>query len=127
MATGPKIGVVGLGRMGANMARRLKDVGDVVAVVYDTAPETAAKVASEVGAQASSTLAGVTAAADLIITVVPDDAAMRRIFAETGDSLLTGAKGKLFVNCATITPDVHVEVEKLVEARGGQSLEACMA
>jgi 3-hydroxyisobutyrate dehydrogenase len=127
LATGPKIGVVGAGRMGANIARRLKDVGYSVSAVYDVRPQTASEIAGEIGAQASPTLAGVASSADLIITVVTDDAAMRRIFAETGDSLLTNAKGKLFVNCATISPDVHVDVERLVEARGGQSLEACMA
>ncbi len=127
MATGPKIGVVGVGRMGANIARRLKDVGYVVSAVYDVRRETADEVARELGAQASATLDGVTQSADVIVTVVTDDAAMRRIFAQSGDSLLNGAKGKLFVNCATITPDVHVEVERLVEAKGGQSLEACMA
>ena len=127
MATNPSVGVVGLGRMGANIARRLKDVGYSIVSVYDIRPDTAGAVASELGAQASPTLAGVTAAADVVITVVTDDAAMRGIYAKTGDSLLQGAKGKLFVNCATITPDVHVEVERLVEAAGGQSIEACMA
>ncbi len=34
----PKIGVVGVGRMGANMARRLKDVGYPVVAVYDVVP-----------------------------------------------------------------------------------------
>jgi 3-hydroxyisobutyrate dehydrogenase len=33
----------------------------------------------------------------------------------------------VFINCATISPHVHVEVEKLAEKRGAQSLEACMA
>jgi 3-hydroxyisobutyrate dehydrogenase len=122
-----KIGVVGVGRMGANMARRLKDVGYTVSTVYDARNDTAQEVAREVGAAASPTLAGVTGASDVIITVVPDDAAMRRIFSESGDSLLAGAQGKLFINCATITPSVHTEVEQLVEARGGRSLEACMA
>lgn len=127
MATNPSVGVVGLGRMGANIARRLKDVGYPIGSVYDIQPETARAVASELGAQASQTLAGVAAGADVIVTVVTDDAAMRRIYASSGDSLLPGAKGKLFVNCATISPDVHVEVERLVEAAGGQSIEACMA
>jgi len=127
LATGPKIGVVGVGRMGANIARRLKDVGYTVSAVYDVRRETADEIARELGAQASATLDGVTRASDVIVTVVTDDAAMRRIFAQSGDSLLNGAKEKLFVNCATITPDVHVEVERLVEAKGGQSLEACMA
>lgn len=127
MASNPSIGVVGVGRMGANIARRLKDVGYPIAAVYDIQADSARSVASELGAQASPTLAGVTSASDVVITVVTDDAAMHRIYSQGGDSLLQGAKGKLFINCATITPDVHVEVEKLVEAAGGQSLEACMA
>ena len=52
---------------------------------------------------------------------------MREVFSESGDSLLTGAAGKVFINCATITPQVHVDVEALAEAAGANSLEACMA
>jgi len=127
MATTDRIGVVGVGRMGANIARRLKDVGYTIAAVYDARPQVAQELAAELGAEAAPTLARVTELSDVIITVVTDDAAMRRIFATSGDSLLNGAKGKLFVNCATISPQVHVEVEKLANERGAQSLEACMA
>ena len=122
-----RIGVVGVGRMGANMARRLRDVGYTVAAVYDARPETADGLARELGIAAATSLAEVTRASDVVITVVSDDAAMDGIFATEGDSLLDGAQGKLFVNCATITPAVHVEVQSRVEARGGASLEACMA
>src|ERR1035441_7952754 len=41
--------------------------------------------------------------------------------------LLRGASGKLFINCATVTPDVHVWVEAKAEKAGAESLEACMA
>lgn len=122
-----KIGVVGVGRMGGNIARHLKDEGFSVVAVYDVRRKVAKALADEIGAKAIATLAGVTKLADYIITVVTDDKAMRTIYAKSGDSLLKGAKGKLFINCATITPQVHVEVEKLVEKAGAQSLEACMA
>jgi 3-hydroxyisobutyrate dehydrogenase len=122
-----RIGFVGVGRMGANMARRLKERGFDVTVVYDVRPESARELASELGAAAATTLAEVTAKADVILTVVTDDAAMRGIFASAGDTLLKDAKGKLFVNCATITPAVQIEVEKAAQAVGAQSLEACMA
>jgi 3-hydroxyisobutyrate dehydrogenase len=58
---------------------------------------------------------------------VTDDAAMRSIFATSGDSLLTGATGKTFVNTATITPGVHVEVDARIAAAGATAIEACMA
>jgi 3-hydroxyisobutyrate dehydrogenase len=123
----PKVGIVGTGRMGANIGRRLKDVGYPVTAVFDARPSVAAEVGSELGAQATPSLAGVTAAADTIITVVTDDRAMREIFASSDDSLLAGARGKLFINCATISPQVHVDVERDAAARGALALEACMA
>lgn len=113
--------------MGANMARRLKDQGFNVSAVYDNFRESATKLAQEIGSTAPETLADVTAAADVIITVVTDDEAMDTIFAESGDSLLIGAKGKIFINCATISPATHIETEQRAEKVGAETLEACMA
>lgn len=113
--------------MGAAMARRLHECGLPVAAVYDVRPDAARSLAAELGATAADTLAAVTAAAEVIITVVSDDAAQLGVFAETGDSLLAGARGKVFVNCATLSPSTHVEVERRVRAAAGASLEACMA
>lgn len=127
MSSLPRVGIVGTGRMGGNMALRLNDVGYPVTVVYDTYRPAAEAIAKETGAKIASTLAEVTQNADVIITVVSDDDAMYRIFEESGDSLLTGAKGKTFVNCATVTPKVHVEVQARSERAGAHSLEACMA
>ncbi len=122
-----KIAFVGVGRMGANMARRLKDCGHTITAVYDVYAPSATELASEIGATALTSLAALTATADVIITVVTDDAAQLAIYAEDGDSLLQGAEGKLFINCATITPGIHVEVERRAKAAGATSLEACMA
>ena len=123
-----KIGVVGVGRMGANIARHLNDEGFDVTVVHDAASERAQELATELGATAAVELAKVTALADYIITVVTDDAAMRTIFSEDADdSLLKNASGKVFINCATISPQVHVDIEQLTEQNGAESLEGCMA
>ncbi len=113
--------------MGGNMARRLKDCGYAVTAVYDAHAPSAAALAQEIGAAHATRLAEVTAAADVVITVVTDDAAQLAVFAEAGDSLLRGAPGKIFINCATITPAVHVEVERRAKAAGAVSLEGCMA
>ena len=121
------IGFVGVGRMGANMARRLKDRGLHVTAVYDTNRAVATSLAQELGCAASQDLSEVTASADVVITVVTDDNAMREVFEGDGDNLLINARGKLFINCATISPQVHIDVEKLAENAGARSLEACMA
>ncbi len=127
MSDQPRIGIVGTGRMGANIALRLRDVGYPVTVLYDVRPESARETAAAVGGRAVERLAEVTAGADVVITVVTDDAAMRGIFAPSGDSLLADARGTIFVNTATVTPSVHVEVQAAAEAAGAHSLEACMA
>lgn len=113
--------------MGSNMARRLKDSGFKISAVYDARGKAAKEVAAELGAEACKSLSRVTELSDFIITVVTDDAAMDKIFAAKGASLLKGAKGKLFINCATVSPDTHIEVEKRARAAGAESLEACMA
>jgi 3-hydroxyisobutyrate dehydrogenase len=122
-----KIGFVGVGRMGANMARRLKEVGYPVTAVYDVRTEAAEELAGELGAEACSKLSRVTELSDVVITVVTDDKAQLNIFTNKKDNLLVGAKGRTFINCATISPKTHVEVEKLARKAKGSSLEACMA
>ncbi|MEO6567308.1 MAG: NAD(P)-dependent oxidoreductase, partial [Opitutaceae bacterium] len=122
-----KIAFVGVGRMGANIARRLKDCGYAIATVYDVHAATAATLAEELGARAAETLASVTASAEVVFTVVTDDAAQLGVFAEAGDSLLIGAKGRRFINCATVTPRVHIEIERRARVVGAEAIEACMA
>ena len=122
-----KIGFVGVGRMGANMARRLKEVGYPVVAVYDARPQAARNLAGELGCEACDRLDRVTALADVIITVVTDDQAMRAIFAGQKDNLLRNARGKVFINCATISPATHLAVEKLARRAGAETLEGCMA
>jgi len=119
-----RIGFIGVGRMGANMARRLKDCGFSIAAVFDANTSAAQTLAQELGCIAADELKVITALSDVIITVVSDDAAMKSIYR---GGLLKRAKGKLFINCATVTPAIHVWVEQKCETKGAQSLEACMA
>ena len=122
--TTEKIGFVGVGRMGGNMARRLKECGCQITAVYDVNSAAAQSLAQELGCPAANELKQVTSVCDVVFTVVTDDRAMRQVY---NGGLLRRARGKLFINCATITPDVHVWVEAKAGKAGAQSLEACMA
>jgi 3-hydroxyisobutyrate dehydrogenase len=110
--------------MGANMARRLHECGHPIAAVFDLNTAAAQSLAQELGCPQASELKLVTALSDVIITVVSDDQAMKQIYSR---GLLNRAKGKLFINCATVTPAIHRWVEQKCEAKGASSLEACMA
>ncbi len=121
------VAFVGVGKMGANMARRLKEVGYSVTAVLDVNAQAAADLATELGCKACTKLADVTAAADVIFTVVTNDASMRGIYFGSGDSLLMNAADKIFINCATLSPAIHREVHAAAQKVGAHSLEACMA
>jgi 3-hydroxyisobutyrate dehydrogenase len=120
-----KIGFVGVGRMGANMARRLNEQGFTISCIFDLHTPSATKLAIELDCLSASHPSEVTSSCDIILTVVSDDAAMRSLFQLGG--LLKEAQGKLFINCATVSPAVHQAVETLAESVGAESLEACMA
>ena len=123
-----KVAFVGVGRMGANMARHLQlDCGHDVTAVYDINKEAAASLAEELGAANCDKLADVTAAADIIITVVTNDDAMRAIYFAEGDNLLQGADGKTFINCATLSPGAHKEAYDGGKKVGAEVLEGAMA
>lgn len=108
------------------MARRLKDQGHSVTVVFDSHAPIAVDLAQELSCTAATTLPEVTSLAEVILTVVTDDAAMRTIFAPSG-ALLEGAEGRIFINCATVSPAIHQEIAAAASAAGASSLEACMA
>lgn len=120
------IGFVGVGRMGANMARRLVDLGYNISALYDAHEASAISLAVELGSTAVKSLPEVTELADVIFTVVTDDASMRGIF--TGEeSLLKNAEGKIFINCATVSPEVHESAGRAAAAVGARTLAASMA
>jgi len=58
--------------------------------------------------------------------VVTNDAVMEQIFYGE-NNLFEGAQGKLFINCATLTPSLHTKLEKDAQSHGAECLEACMA
>jgi len=121
-----RIGFVGLGRMGANMARRMHDRGHQISAIFDTSKDQVAALEQELGVRGVDKVSDAALYSDVIFTVVTNDAAMRAIFFGS-DNLFTNPGGKLFINCATISPRVQVEIAKKGEELGAEVLEAPMA
>lgn len=113
--------------MGANMARRVQESRFSVGAVYDRNRRAVTSLAQELGCPAAQELSEVTALSDVIITVVDNGDSMFDIFSTEQESLLIQAQGKLFINCATVSPDVQIEVGRRVHQAGALVLEACMA
>ena len=124
-----KVAFVGVGRMGANMARHLQlDCGHDVTAVFDVNKMASAEIAAELGAKDCGSLLEVTEAAEIIFTVVTNDDAMRAIFLHDGDNLFSEeASGKTFINCATLSQGIHKEVYEAGKEVGAHVLEGAMA
>lgn len=117
-----RVGIVGLGKMGAVFADRILGSGHHELTVWNRSADKTEPFAAR-GARAAASLADVTANADIVLTIVSDDAAVKNLF-EGPDSLLAGdASGTLFVEMSTVRPETHVAVAKAVEAAGGRLIE----
>ena len=112
--------------MGSKIAQRLFDMHVPVSVVYDKNEKLAHQIANELRCLRAQKLAEVTANAEIVLTLVPDDDAVDAIFAAGGDSLLLGANGGTFIECSTASPRLHLELEGRVAHHGGHFIEGCI-
>jgi 3-hydroxyisobutyrate dehydrogenase len=109
------IAFIGLGNMGGPMARNLVSAG-LAPVVYDIVPELATAFDT-----AAATLADAVSNADIIITMLPGDNAMRAVY----NNVLQHAKtGALLADCSTISADLAKTVAAEAEAKGLRMIDA---
>jgi 2-hydroxy-3-oxopropionate reductase len=116
------IGFIGLGVMGAPMARNLVEAGHSL-VVLDHHREPMDALAA-LGADTASSARKVAEKSDVVITMLPDSPAVED--AVLGDDgVLSGAsEGDLLVDMSTIHPTVSVAVAEAGDERGVGSLDA---
>lgn len=117
-----KIGIVGLGRMGAAMSQRMRQNGhDVVA--WDRNAASAQPLASA-GVKIVANARAVAAETDVIISIITADGGVRRIF-NGPDGFLSGdVAGKLFIEMSTLQPMTARELAPQVEAKGARLVES---
>lgn len=116
------VAVVGTGRMGSAIARTLARAGFELCV-HNRTRDRAAILATEVGCRIAATPAEA-AAADVVITMLADDAAVRSTY-EGDDGLLAGAHaGGVLVDMSTVRPDVIASFEPAARAAGSGLLDA---
>jgi 3-hydroxyisobutyrate dehydrogenase-like beta-hydroxyacid dehydrogenase len=98
-----RIGFVGLGIMGAPMARNLREAGYEVAV-YTRTREKAERFASEHGARAAPTPAEAAAGAGAFITMVPDAPQVEEVLFGADGAAAALPEGALVIDMSTISP-----------------------
>lgn len=116
-----RIGVAGLGKMGAAIAARLIEVGHQV-TVWNRSPEKAALLVKE-GAGAAATPAQLAAQSDAIITILTDAAAIDAVYRGPNGLLSGDVAGKVFIEMSTVQPHTQIALAEKVRAKGAAFVE----
>jgi 3-hydroxyisobutyrate dehydrogenase-like beta-hydroxyacid dehydrogenase len=118
-----KVAVLGIGRMGAAMAGRLRGAGMDV-TVHNRTTVTAEEVAGRIGAAVARTPREAVAAAEVTIASLADDAALQATY-EGDDGVIAGVRpGTVVCDTSTVDPRTVRRLAPLVAERGGALLDA---
>ena len=107
-AGGGRVGVIGLGAMGAPIARRLAAAGHPL-LVHDVSPAAAASVP---GAAVAATAAEVVEGVDLLLTCLPSPEAVEAVYAEVAKPGLVAG------DLSTIDPELARRLHASLAERG---------
>lgn len=116
-----RIGVAGLGKMGAAIAARLIDVGHQVSVWNRSAEKTLPLIAT--GATAAKSPAELASASEIVITSLTDAAAIDAVYQGASGLLGGDVGGKLFIEMSTLQPGTSVALAEKVRAKNAGYVE----
>ena len=115
-----KAGVIGLGAMGAPMARHLADAG-VLGMVWNRTGGKAEALAQETGTEAADTPAQLASACNVILTCVSADHDLLDVVGQ----LLPGIKsGSVVVDTSTVSPATARQVSASLHEAGASLVDA---
>jgi 3-hydroxyisobutyrate dehydrogenase len=116
------VGFIGLGTMGAPMARNVMKKGHRL-VVYDTQPA-AVQALVEAGARAAATAEEVAASSEVVITMLPDAPDVERV-ALGANGIVQGIRaGTVYIDMSTIDPATTRKVGAAVAAKGASMIDS---
>jgi 3-hydroxyisobutyrate dehydrogenase-like beta-hydroxyacid dehydrogenase len=116
------IGWIGVGKMGGPMSRRLIEAGYRVLVLDRDSHNRA--LAASAGAEIVADLSAMAAEADVVFSMIPDDAVLREIVSQPGGLTASMARGGALVDMSTVSPPASEAVATLLAAVGIDYLRA---
>lgn len=114
-----KLGVAGIGKMGAAVAARLIVVGHDV-TVWNRTPEKAKGVA---GASVAATPAELAQKSEAVLSILTDAAALDAVYNGRSGLLDGNVAGKLFIDMSTVLPATETALARAVRATGAAFVE----
>jgi 3-hydroxyisobutyrate dehydrogenase-like beta-hydroxyacid dehydrogenase len=121
-SNGPRIGFVGLGRMGSRIARNLAARYDVL--VWNRTPEVATEWVGENGGAVADSLADLAAGSDFVITMLADGEVLEEVYEGAGGLAEGVSSETLAIDMGTSGPLSFERVRARVESRGGTMVDA---
>ncbi len=117
-----KVGFLGLGIMGSNMAKRILASGYPLKVYNRTTSGAESLVA--MGATLAKTPLELAQVSDVVIAMVSDDSALESVVFKDSGILPAMKDGKVFINMSTVSLDVVTKINRSVTAQGGVFIDA---
>jgi 3-hydroxyisobutyrate dehydrogenase len=116
-----KVGVAGLGRMGAAIAKRLIEVGHEVTVWNRNVDKV--EPLARAGATRAASPTELASCVDVIITILTDARAIADVYDGASGLLAGNISGKLFIEMSTVQPETEVALAKTIAAKGATMVE----
>jgi len=114
-----RIGVAGIGKMGAAIAARLIEAGHEVAV-WNRTPDKAKAVS---GATVAANPAELAQRCEAVITILTDAAAIDAVYKGPSGLLSGDVAGKLFIEMSTVLPKTEIALAEAVRGKGAVFVE----
>ena len=116
-----RVGLVGLGKMGSAIAKRLTEAGNAP-LCWDLSAA-ARDAAAAAGARLAPDAAAVVADADVVLSIITDDAGVRGLFERAGGFLSAEIAGRLFIEMSTLRPSTVRDLAPALVARGARLID----
>ena len=117
-----KVGFIGLGLMGSGMAGRLLERGYELTVWNRN--KNKAQPLVEKGAKLAESPADLASRVEVVITMVKDDAAVRKILLGKDGAIQAAKPGTTFIDMSTVTPMMSRELAGVCQEKGFPFLDA---
>ena len=122
MNTKQNLGWIGVGKMGTPMSTHLLKAGYNL-VVYDIAPAAMSALAKQ-GATPANSPAEVAGQTDIIISMIPDDAALKAVATGPQGIFQSPQPGLIYIDMSTVSPATSARVSEAAQKKGVQYLRA---
>lgn len=122
------VGFIGLGNMGASMARNLANHGEVgkkvPVTVFDLNQESVKKLVDECGVRGATSVAEVARQSSVIITMLPATAHVRGTLTGPNGVFENAKKGSLIIDSSTIDPLASRDLCNIAKEHGHEFIDA---